>query len=177
MDKISSLNLPFHSLLGGQTVLCLGHLYIYIILGRTILIKANRKTNEQLTKWKANSISQTGRTVLIKANLEVKPNFLIQTFMLFSQVHHELDRTNRCFLWNKEPNHFPLIGWDKVCRPKKYGGLGINKAENTNKALHIKLIWKIMTELDNLWVKTVNEKYLKSIHVLKYKKKANTSWQ
>ena len=78
------------------------------------------KTNAQLSKWKANSISQAGRAVLIKSNLAAKPNYLMQSFMLPAQIHKELDRTNRCFLWNKDPKHSPLVGWDRVCTPKKY---------------------------------------------------------
>lgn len=92
-------------------------------------------TNQQLSKWKANSISQSGRTVLINANLSAKPNYILQSFMLPAMVHKELDRTNRCFLWNKEPNYTPLIGWDKICKPKKLGGIGLHKAADINKVL------------------------------------------
>ena len=40
------------------------------------------RANSQLTKWKANSLSQAGRAVLIQANLATKANFQMQSFCL-----------------------------------------------------------------------------------------------
>ena len=132
---------------------------------------------DQLTKWKANSLSQAGRTTLIQANLTAKPNYLMQSFLLPSNIHKELDQVNRSFLWNKGPEHKPLIGWDKICKPKSLGGLGIRKSEHMNKALQMKLLWKIIAEPNNIWVRIVNEKYLRNMELFSYKKQTNTSWQ
>lgn len=98
------------------------------------------KTNQQLSKWKANSISQAGRTVFINANMSVKPNFIMQSFILPVKVHKELDRTNRCSFWNKEPNYSPLIGWDKIYKPEKYGGIDIRKVAEIHKVMQMKLL-------------------------------------
>ena len=46
-----------------------------------------------------------------------------------------------------------------------------------NQSLQMKLLWKLIAEPDNLWVKIVNEKYLKSSNLWNYKKQCNTSWQ
>lgn len=46
-----------------------------------------------------------------------------------------------------------------------------------NKALQTKLLWKIMAEPNNWWVKIINKKYMKNTHFLEYKKGKNTSWQ
>ena len=49
------------------------------------------------------------------------------------------------FFWNKDlQSKSPdLIGWDKVCLPKKLGGLGLHKAITNNLVLQIKLLWKL----------------------------------
>lgn len=101
------------------------------------------KAQKQLSKRKASSLSQMGHSVHIKANLSVKANFQIQSFLLPSSNTSSLDRINRNFLWNEEqdsasPN---LIGWDKLYKPKCYGGLGIRKANVNNVALQFKVIW------------------------------------
>ena len=70
-----------------------------------------------------------------------------------------------------------MIGWDKICQPKKFGGLGIRKAKINNVALQFKLLWKIFTAPDNLWLKLVKQKYLKGADLFSYKLKANVSWQ
>lgn len=43
--------------------------------------------------------------------------------------------------------------------------------------MQMKLLWKIMAELDNWWVKIINEKNLKNTHALEYIKGNNTLWQ
>ena len=65
----------------------------------------------------------------------------MQSFLLPSSIHNELDKIYRDFLWNKDhaKKSANLIGCDKVCKPKKYGGLGIKKAKASNKALQMKL--------------------------------------
>lgn len=54
-------------------------------------------TNNQLTKWKASSLSQEGRATLIQSNLFVKPNYIMKIFMLPTSIHSELNQTNRIF--------------------------------------------------------------------------------
>ena len=105
--------------------------------------KTSSKVSNQLPKWKANSLSQAGRTVLIQANLATKANFQMQSFYLPQSILSGLDKSYRNFFWNKDPlaKSANLIGWNKVCLPKIYGGLGIRKADVNNVALQMKLLW------------------------------------
>lgn len=50
--------------------------------------------------------------------------------------------------------------WDKICRTKCEGGLGIRRTEDINAAFLPKQGWKILMKPDNIWVKLVNAKYL-----------------
>uniref|UniRef100_A0A2N9GVG0 RNase H type-1 domain-containing protein n=1 Tax=Fagus sylvatica TaxID=28930 RepID=A0A2N9GVG0_FAGSY len=45
-----------------------------------------------------------------------------------------------------------MVSWDKVCRPKDLGGLGLYSAKARNLALLAKLNWRVMKDLDSLWV-------------------------
>ena len=118
----------------------------------------------QLSKWKANSLSHAGRAVLVQSNLAAKPSFMMQSFSLPGGVLHDLDKINRNFLWNKSPDcrSANLIGWDRVCQPKCFGGLGIRKASINNIALQMKLLWRLISDPENNWVSLVSKKYLKS---------------
>lgn len=114
-------------------------------------------TQNQLTKWKANSLSQAGRTVLIQSNLASKANYQMQSFTLPSTLNSKLDKVYRQFFWNRDtfskaPN---LISWDRICKPKCLGGLGFRKAEVNNKAMQLKLLWRIITYPSNFWVQLV----------------------
>ncbi|XP_010682145.3 uncharacterized protein LOC104897032 [Beta vulgaris subsp. vulgaris] len=137
------------------------------------------RVSAQLTKWRANSLSQAGRTVLIQSNLASKASFQMQSFSLPPHILSSLDKSYRNFLWNKDleskaPN---LIGWNKVCIPKKMSGLGLIKAKINNQALQLKLLWKLIRMPDNLWVKLVTQKYLKRETLFTYQPKTNVSWQ
>lgn len=70
-----------------------------------------------------------------------------------------MDRKCREFLWGSttEKKKILLVAWDKVCRPKKQGGLNIKGCKLWNIAMVGKLIWLIMEKKNILWVKWVNE--------------------
>ena len=69
------------------------------------------------------------------------------------------------------------MSWDMICTPKSEGGLRIHKAEDLNNALQMKLLWKLLTDKDNIWVRTITEKYLKEGNILHYNSKKTKSWQ
>ena len=80
--------------------------------------------------------------------------------------------------WNKSNNNYiPLLSWDRICTPKSEGGLGIHKAEDLNNALQMKLLWKLLFDKDNIWVRIITEKYLKEENILHYNDKKAKSWQ
>lgn len=53
-------------------------------------------------------------------------------------MYKQIDNINRDFFWNKSKDkegnckYVPTIVWDKICRWKCEGGLGIRKAEDTS---------------------------------------------
>lgn len=56
-------------------------------------------------------------------------------------------------------------------------GLGIKESEAVNKAMQMKLLWKIIKKPDNVWVRLIKEKYLHETNVMEYTKRGNCSWQ
>lgn len=136
-------------------------------------------TNNQLAKWKANTVSQAGRTTLIKSCLATKPNHQMQSFTLPSSTLVNIDKICRNFFWNRDPTASTpnLIGWDRICKPKYLGGLGLRKAEVNNKAMQMKLLWRILMDPSNLWVQLVTKKYLKSKTLFDYAPSQSSSWQ
>ena len=51
------------------------------------------------------------------------------------------------------------MAWDKICRPKNMGGLGILDLEIMNIALLSKWLWKLFNE-KGLWQRILWEKYI-----------------
>ena len=87
------------------------------------------KSVKQLTKWKTNSLFQVGHIVLIQSNLASKSNFQMHSFLFPTAILKDLDRTNRNFCWNKDPDSGAAnqIGLNSICQPKCFGGLHYKK--------------------------------------------------
>lgn len=86
---------------------------------------------------------------------------------------------HRIFFWNKDNSakSANLIGWHKVCQPKKFGGVGIRKAKVNNVALQLKLIWKLLSSPENIWVKLVWKKYVFNDDLFSTRVPPSASWQ
>lgn len=52
-----------------------------------------------------------------------------------------------------------LVSWEKVCRPKHYGGLGLRKARDVNLAFMVRAGWRLCTQQDTLWTSVIRKKY------------------
>ena len=52
-----------------------------------------------------------------------------------------------------------LVGWDKMCTPKEYGGLGVRNLVFTNKALLGKWLWRFGLEESHLWRRVLVVKF------------------
>jgi hypothetical protein len=52
-----------------------------------------------------------------------------------------------------------LVAWNKICKPKKQGGLGVLNLEVQNKALLLKTLDKFYNNVDVPWVQLVKVKY------------------
>jgi hypothetical protein len=119
------------------------------------------KVQAKLTSWKSKLLSPAGRVVLIQSVTSSLPAYYMQNTALPSSICNELDRLNRNFLWgsSNERKKMHLVSWEKVCRPKGEGGLGIYATKPRNKALLAKLNWRLHDEKESWWARTLTAKY------------------
>jgi len=68
-------------------------------------------------------------------------SFWAQVFILSQEVLHQVMKLCRNFLWGGKDNYQRAlyVAWDKVCTPKKQGGLGIKNMQNGK--WHVLLNW------------------------------------
>lgn len=69
-----------------------------------------------------------------------------------------IERMCRVFLWGSKVGR---VAWRQLCLPKEEGGLGLLDLRTWIKALLEKTLWNIHTKQDTLWVKWVNEFFLR----------------
>ncbi|XP_062076415.1 uncharacterized protein LOC133781446 [Humulus lupulus] len=121
------------------------------------------KLNKKLNSWASRNLSFAGRAQLIHSVLLGIRNFWMSLFILPQKITAAIDKSCRDFLWGAKGNRskYHLPAWEKVCLPKKFGGVGFREGKKWNIALMAKFFWAISSKEDNLWVKWVNSIYLK----------------
>ncbi|GAU21723.1 hypothetical protein TSUD_328480 [Trifolium subterraneum] len=125
------------------------------------------KISKRLAIWQHNLLNKAGRMTLIKSVLNFIPNYYMQIAWLPQTTCDVIDRTTRNFIWKGSSDiGIHLVGWDKITKSKKLGGVGIRKARDANTSLLGKLVWNIHQNSDALWVKVIQHKYLKEENLL-----------
>ena len=119
------------------------------------------KMQDKIRKWTFRSLNLAGRLVLTKPVLQSIPVFMLSALPAPKGVLQQFRNVQRDFLWGKgeEKNKWALVAWDKICKPKNYGGLGLDDPEILSKALGAKLWWQWVKDPEAQWEKIWKEKY------------------
>ncbi|KAL9672560.1 hypothetical protein QQ045_028811 [Rhodiola kirilowii] len=131
------------------------------------------KFKMRLALWKSSNLSMAGRLVLVKAALCNLPVYYTSLFKMPVQVVAQLERLQRRFLWgsNDKRRKIHYVKWEKIKKPKTYGGLGIQGLAEKNSSLLARWWWRLVTSRDGLWRKMILEKYtIKDCHNLNEEK-------
>jgi hypothetical protein len=139
-----------------------------------------RKLDEKIMKgldgWKGNILSIGGRTTLINPRLSSIPVYAMSMYLIPKTVVKSMDRTRKRFFWQEggTKKKYHLIKWDKICVPKKKGGLGIKDLRKLNLSLLCKWWWKLERG-EGMWQEIVRKKYVKSLCLQQLQKKPSKS--
>jgi len=104
--------------------------------------------------WTSRYLSFAGRLNLISSVLWSTMNFWMSAFRLPSACLKEINSICSAFLWSgPELNRRKAkVSWDDICKPKQ-GGLGLRSLTEANVVSALKLIWRVTSNDDSLWVK------------------------
>ena len=119
------------------------------------------KVERRLLGWHASLLSLAGRITLTQTVLQAIPVYAMQTTSLPIGINMKIDKACRKFIWSGTSNQqrMSMVSWDTLCKPKAYGGLGLKELNVMNKALLMKLSWRIISAKDSLWVQVLCTKY------------------
>lgn len=119
------------------------------------------KLKKILSTWKRRHLSLGGRVTLINSILNSLPTFFLSFFKAPKKVIKTIVSLQRNFLWggSEEKRKIAWVRWEKVCLPKKEGGLGIKNIEWFNKALLSKWRWRLLMGDEGMWVRVVKARY------------------
>ena len=85
----------------------------------------------------------------------------MQSTLLPSGTCKGIEKLIRQFIWGHSDTRkgIILVRWSDLCQPRKHGGCGILNLEAQNRAFMSKLIYKIHSEPQALWVRVLATKY------------------
>jgi len=89
------------------------------------------------------SLNLPSHLVLLKSVLQDLPNYLFISLATPQYVIRAIRNIQHSFLWHgHHPNKkWAMVGWDKICRPKYLGGLGLKDLRKINRIMGEKLWW------------------------------------
>lgn len=117
----------------------------------------------RIVSWTTRFLSFAGRFNLISSILWSLCNFWLAAFRLPRECIREIDKLCSTFLWSGldlNP-HKAKIAWYDVCKPKREGGLRQRSLKEANDVCILKLIWRIVSHGNSLWVRWLNTFLLK----------------
>lgn len=103
-------------------------------------------------------LSFGGRLQLIQSVITSLANFWLAAFRLPASCLKEIEKLCAAFLWSgpKLNTSKAKIAWTEVCKPKLEGGLGIKPLKEANTVSCLKVIWRILTAKNSLWVRWIH---------------------
>jgi hypothetical protein len=115
----------------------------------------------------ANFLNYGGKLELVKLVLSSLPLFYMSCLDILVGITEQIIKYMRHCQWRKKNQEVQakgnaLISWDKVCRPKDQGGLGVLNLQTQNKALLLMNLHKFYNKENIPWVNLIWTKYYAS---------------
>ncbi|KAG7543982.1 Reverse transcriptase domain [Arabidopsis thaliana x Arabidopsis arenosa] len=121
------------------------------------------RIKQKIGTWTSRFLSYAGRLNLIQSVIWSICNFWLAAFRLPRECIGEIDKICSAFLWSGPElnSHKAKIAWTTVCKPKQEGGLGLRSLKEANEVCCLKLIWRLVSHANSLWVRWINKYLLK----------------
>ncbi|WCJ18876.1 RNA-directed DNA polymerase (reverse transcriptase)-related family protein [Euphorbia peplus] len=107
----------------------------------------------RLNSWKARFLSRAGKEIMLKSVIQSLPTYVMSLFQFPKSLCEDLEKLMNAFWWGSDGTGKGSLhwkSWDKLCVPKKYGGMGFRKLFQFNVALLAKQGWRILSNPSSL---------------------------
>ncbi|KAL8534351.1 hypothetical protein ACS0TY_010387 [Phlomoides rotata] len=121
---------------------------------RTVVNRVTKK----LKDWNSKTLSQAGKLALVKSVAQAIPTYLMTCFKLPKAT---IDRIKSTILWGQKEKEIRIhwIGWERLCKPKKDGGLGLRDLGDFNKAILAKQGWRLIQDDTSVLAQMLKARY------------------
>ena len=108
-------------------------------------------------------LTYSGRVTVINSLLSSIAMFTMCSLHIPKKILEHIDKIRRHCLWDQKTEQGiksnALVAWDKICRPKSRGGMGILNLKVQNEALLLKFLDKFYNRADTPWVTLIWNAY------------------
>ena len=128
--------------------------------------------------YKGQGLSKKAREVLIKSGLQAIPTFTMSCFHLAKKTCRNLTSISSKFWWGAT-NGERKVHWlslEKMCAPKREGGLGFRATQAFNQALLAKQAWRLLTSPASLVARVLKARYFQDSSILAATCPSNASY-
>lgn len=121
------------------------------------------KIKTRMCNWNGRFLSYAGRLQLLKSVIMSLANFWFSAFRLPRQCINGIEKLCAAFLWSgPELNtRKSKVSWKEVCKKKEEGGLGLRDLKEVNEVSCLKLIWRILSGQNSLWVQWIQKNLIR----------------
>lgn len=132
----------------------------------------------KLAGWKNKLLNRAGRLTQATSALNFIPSYYMQNSCFPQNVCDAIYRSVKDFIWKGNASScLPLVGWNKVSRPNRDGGLGVRPTRLCNIALLGKMVWDLTNSPNKLWVQLISQNYCGREEFINCKmKKGSNTW-
>eukprot|EP00253_Pinus_taeda_P014791 PITA_14791 len=119
------------------------------------------KLEARISHWSFRWLSRAGRVTLIKSVLLAISVYWAALTWIPKGIMEKIRRLCYRFLWagSNDNSALPWVAWDKIARPKEWGGWGLKRLPEFSLSLAAKSGWRLIT-LENLWTRVIKRKYI-----------------
>jgi hypothetical protein len=113
------------------------------------------KVATKLVPYMGKHVTMAGRGTLVKSVLTRIVIYFATVLDIPMEVLMKIDSMRRVFLWaacDKVTGGKCKVNWEMVCKPKKFGGLGILNLKKFASALRMRWLWSKWSEDPKPWV-------------------------
>ncbi|XP_019153836.1 PREDICTED: uncharacterized protein LOC109150382 [Ipomoea nil] len=127
---------------------------------RAVFSYIDDKIRQRIGSWNKKLLSQAGKEVLLKSAAQSMPTFSISVFLLPMNTCTAIEKAMNRYWWrSKDDQGIHWKAWDKLCIPKKYGGLGFKELHAFNLAMLGKQAWRLLTKPESLVSRIYKARY------------------
>ncbi|KAL3697666.1 hypothetical protein R1sor_011742 [Riccia sorocarpa] len=115
------------------------------------------RLTKRLQHWTLRLLSWESRVILTRHILLALPTYVLMVVGLTREGYGELKKVCRRFVWgtNREgTDKKALVAWEKLCKRKDEGGIGLVSFDTQTKTLKLRLVSQLMSDQELDWTLT-----------------------